>query len=332
MFAARSAAVGPRPEVEESLDGAGHGLVERPLLRPVVGGAADRDQDQGDRSRGGANPAAEAGERAAEAEPPVADLERGEPSEHPEVDGEGLPAAQPRLGPEQRHAGEGQRRVRDGGDRHRARGEADGLKTALPVHELQPQEGDEPGDRGPAAEPLGIAERRRRGLARDQPEPATESARDRPPGVEGAEDVAEQDAENDQPEPEGDEDEGEREVAIGGVRPLEAGPYRHRQQEDAERAGQQLGDRIDQEPREPARSRTPVLGRQQRAPPGDGHDDEGDDQDQRRPPGEQPLGDRQVLAADQGVGGRRLWEGESRGRPDDDREGGHPGDHETLRD
>ena len=68
--------------------------------------------------------------------------------------------------------------------------EADGDAAAGAVDDLQPDEGEQ-ADRGrPAAEPLRVGEVGG-ALAGDRPEAAADGAADRPPGVEGPEDVAE---------------------------------------------------------------------------------------------------------------------------------------------
>ena len=183
------------------------------------------------------------------------------------------------------------------------RGQADGLKAALAVDELEPGEAEQ-ADRGrPAAEPLGVG---RAAPARDWPatelEGATDDPGDRPPRVEGAEDVAEDDAEQDEAEPDGDEDERDREVAVRrfGAR---SGPTRSTspEEEDARAARRHLGDRVEQRGREPARRRAPAVVLELAGLPGDREREERNDQDERRRPREQPLRDRQVLAAEERV-------------------------------
>ena len=99
----------------------------------------------------------------------------------------------------------------------------------------------------------------RRALAGDQPEDAADARADRAPGVEGPEDVAEQDAERPKPEPEGDEDEGEREVAVRRLGPLEPGLDRDAEQEHADRARRATcGSRVDDAARA-APERAPVA-------------------------------------------------------------------------
>ena len=72
--------------------------------------------------------------------------------------------------------------------------EADRDAAAGAVDDLEPDDGEQP-DRGrPAAEPLRVGEVGR-ALAGDRPEAPAGDAADRPPGVEGPEDVAEQSAE-----------------------------------------------------------------------------------------------------------------------------------------
>ena len=182
----------------------------------------------------------------------------GEGREHAEVDRERLPAREPLLGPEQDHGDEGVGAVGERRDGGRVRGQADGLKAALAVDELEPAEGDDPGDRGPAAEALRIGERRRRGLAGDQLEDAADEPGDGAPRVKRAEDVAEEDAEDDEPEPGGDEDEGDREVAVRRLGAVEPRPDRDPEQEDAERPGEHLGDAVDEQRRDPFADGAPV--------------------------------------------------------------------------
>ena len=126
---------------------------------------------------------------------PSSHRERREAGEHPEVLGEGLAAIDPALDPEQGHRRERDRRVDERRDRDVARREADEAEAGLAPDELEEEVADQPGDGGPAAEPLGVLERRR---ARFWPtsfeKTAGDGAADRAPGVEGAEDVAEEDA------------------------------------------------------------------------------------------------------------------------------------------
>ena len=102
--------------------------------------------------------------------------------------------------------------------------EPDGLEAAERVDELEPGERRRcPATAGQRPEPLGVAERRRRGdWPRDQREQAGDRPRDRPPRVERPEDVAEQRRGDDQAQPEGREDERDREVAVGRLGALEA--------------------------------------------------------------------------------------------------------------
>ena len=82
-------------------------------------------------------------------ENPVATDERRDPREHVEVDGEAVAVVGPALDAEQRHRRQLHHRVR-----HAQPGQ--GLRRLLRVDELEPGEPDDCGDRGPAAEPLGI--------------------------------------------------------------------------------------------------------------------------------------------------------------------------------
>ena len=135
--------------------------------------------------------------------------------EHPEVDRERLAALEPLLDPEEGHADEGVGAVDERRDRDVCGRQPD-ARTRCAVDQLEPDEGEEPERRRASAR---AARDRRAGGGADCPatsrKPPANGARDRPPGVEGAEDVAEEDAEHDQAEPEGDEDEGEREVPVG---------------------------------------------------------------------------------------------------------------------
>ena len=134
---------------------------------------------------------------------------------------------------------------------------------------------------------------------------AADHPADRPPRVEGPEDVAEDHAEQREAEPGGDEEEGEGEVAVGRFGALQAGVDRDAEQEDADRAAEDLRRQAEQGPREPGPERAPAFLLEAGLAPGRREREEGDDQDDRRPPGEQPGGDRQVLARDQRVGERQ---------------------------
>ncbi len=179
--------------------------------------------------------------------------------------------------------------------------EADAAEAGLAVDQLQPEKADEAARGRPAAEALGVGERRAVGLAGHEAEHAGERPRDRAPGVEGAEDVAEADAQEHQAEPGGDEDEGDREVPVGRLGPREAAPDGDGEQADADQAREDLCRRAGDRRRQPARGRAPALVLELRLAPEHRQRDEGDDQDEGGAPGEQPLRDRQVLLADQGM-------------------------------
>ena len=189
--------------------------------------------------------------------------------------------------------------------------EADGDAAAGAVDDLQPDDRDQP-DRGrPAAQPLGVGEVGG-ALPGDRPEAGAGGATDRAPGVDRPEDVAEQGGEEGEAEPGGDEEEGEGEVAIGRFGAAQAGVDRDAEQEDAEQAEERLrGDR-DQGAREPRPERTPVRLLEAGLAPGCRQGEEGDDQDDRRPPGEEPGRDRQVLPGDQRVRQRQPAHGFTR--------------------
>ena len=86
------------------------------------------------------------------------------------------------------------RRVDERRDRDVARRDAGGGEARLAPDELQEEEAENR-DRGrPAAEPLRVGERRRSALPGDEGEAGRDGAADRPPRVEGAEDVAEEHA------------------------------------------------------------------------------------------------------------------------------------------
>src|SRR6185503_9813341 len=112
---------------------------------------------------------------------------------------------------------------------------------------------------------------------------------------EGAKDVAEEDAEDDEPEPRGNEDEGDREVAVRSFGAVQPGPDRDPQQEHAERLGEHLRHAVDEQRRDPRPGWAPMGLLEARRVPGDREPEERDDEDQRGSPGEQPRRNREVL-------------------------------------
>ena len=86
-------------------------------------------------------------------------------------------------------------------------------------------------------------------LPGDEPEAAADGAADRPPGVEGLEDVAEEDAEQREAEPGGDEEEGDREVAIRRFGAVDAGVDRRPpSRKTPSAAADDLGGNAEQDP------------------------------------------------------------------------------------
>ena len=154
----RKAATTPRPRSRSTSKVSVIGRLQRALGGAVVAGRPDRDQDERERA-GHLAPRGRAGERPAQAQPPVADLERRERREHAEVDRERLPLLDPALDPEQGHRHEGDRRVDEGRDRDDLGPQAD-AEAAGPVDQLEPDEGEDAGHGRPVPEALGIVERR----------------------------------------------------------------------------------------------------------------------------------------------------------------------------
>src|SRR5205085_9425967 len=128
----------------------------------------------------------------------------------------------------------------------------------------------------------------RRALAGDQPEAAAGNAADRPPRVERAENVPEEAGEEGEAEPDGDEEEGDREVAIRRFGAVDAGVGGDAEEEDAEGSTEHLEDRAEQHRREPGRRGAPAFVLELRRAPGGREGEEGDDEDDRGRPGEEP--------------------------------------------
>ena len=229
----------------------------------------------------------QAGEERARADHAVARLEHRQAREEVEVDRERLAQARPRLDAE--HAHEDQRQHAVAGDRG---GERGGLLAPAGA-ELDPGEAEQP-DRGrPAPERLRVVA---------QPAAAEQHAPDRPPRVEGAEEVAEQHAREHQPDPEDDEDEGRREVVQRRVGPVVAGHEDEREQQHAERTADHLDRPRAQHAPDPARQRPPARVLEPRARPQRGERDERHAEDRGRRPPEQPFRDRQARALHEPVG------------------------------
>ena len=163
----------------------------------------------------------QAAERRAQADHAVARLEHADAREQVEVDRERLAAPRPGLDAPHRLGGERDDRVADDRRDQRRR------RVGPPADQLDPGEHQQPERGGPAAEPLRVGTARRRAAADER----ARRAADRPPRVEGAEDVSEQDRQDDEADPEGDHDEGRREVVGGRVGPDVAGhDHDHQQQ------------------------------------------------------------------------------------------------------
>ena len=159
------------------------------------------------------------------------------------------------------------------------------------VDHLDPDEGEHP-DRGrPAAEALRVDEVRGV-LPGEAGEGAADGAADRAPGVEGPEDVAKEHAQHREAQPGGDEEERQGEIAVGRFGAAQAGVDRDPEQEDAERAADDLGGKAEQGAGEPLAERPPVFVLEFGLAPGRGEGEEGDDEDDRGRPREQPGRDR----------------------------------------
>ncbi len=209
-----------------------------------------------------------------------------------------------------------------------------GGEARLAPDELEEDKGDEAGDGGPAAEPLRIPQRRRLLLADEQREAGGDRVGDRPPRVESAEDVAEEEAEHDDAEPEGDEDERHREVPIGRIDAVDPGPEDDGEQDDAGEPGDDLRRAPEDRGAEAVAEPLPVVVLEADRPPAQRQRDERDDQDDRGAPGEEPVGERQVGAADEAVrrGRRRQQDGghrraEQRPADGEGRPAAEAGDH-----
>ena len=175
----------------------------------------------------------------------VARLERADPREEVEVDGEPLAAPRPRLGAPDRLRGERDHRVAERGADQRAR-----HRVPLP-DQLDPREDQQHGGGRPAAEPLRVGARRRRPAA----EHRAGRAADRPPRAERAEHVAEEQRHEDEPDPEDDQDEGGGEVVGARVHAGVAADDRQHEQRHADRPAEDLDGAAAEEA--PARERPP---------------------------------------------------------------------------
>ena len=178
-------------------------------------------------------------------------------------------------------------------------------EAGLTPDQLEEDEADEAGDGRPAPEPLRVPQGRRLLLADQGAEAGRDDVGDRPPWVESAKDVPEQDAEDDDAEPERHEDERHREVPVGGIDAVDPGPDDEEQQRDADRPGEDSRRPPRQRRAESPPEGAPVVVLEPDRSPAERQADERHDQDDRRAPGEQPVGQWQVGAADQAVSRRR---------------------------
>src|SRR5215207_5971454 len=136
----------------------------------------------------------------------AATLESRQATEQAEIDGERIAAVGPLLDAIQAHAD-----VLDGGVAQRENRQGRRV-VLLGVGEREPREGQQPQGGGPPAKPARILERRGCLTASDRPCQRRDRASEGSPRIEGAEDVAEQQAREGEPDPEHDVDEGGGEV------------------------------------------------------------------------------------------------------------------------
>ena len=261
-------------------------LPQLALAEAVERDRADHHRDEEHRPGVGVEPR-QAAERRPQPDHAVARLPDRDPREEVEVDGEALAVPRPGLGPEDRLHDQRVDRVaqRGGGQRRRV--------VAPARHELDPGE-DEQRDRRRVAAP---------GL-RVGPEPRQP---DRPPRRERAEHVAEQHAQEHEPDPEVDQDERRGEVVERRAAPDVARQQDHHEQGDADQRAQPLDRARAEHPPDPGRQRPPAGLLEPRRRPQHREPRERRDEHDRRRPAEQPLGDREVGALDEPVrlGGRR---------------------------
>ena len=228
----RMAAVRPRPASAKPFEGPIHSTLEGALLSAVEGRGGDRG-DHNPRRAWNRRPSGRCGQRPPAAEPAVLYPEHAQPSEHAEINREDLSPfgtrSLHRTGPSSSACSRCRpvppRRRRVGRDRPRL--------PARPVDDLQPDQRQQPDRSGPATEPLRIGEMSGP-LSRDCREGPAEYTAHRPPGVEGPEDVAEEDTDRREAQPGGDEHERQGEIAVGRFGSPQPGIDREPQQEDAD--------------------------------------------------------------------------------------------------
>ena len=274
----------------------------------AVGEAVEAGRpDQREEHRGGPGERLElprAEQRRPQRQPSPAPVERRQRADHREVDREAVGAVGPGLDPERGHPGQLERSIYKGQDRQQV-----GVVFAR-VDELEPGEGDQRRGRRVAADLRRIGTEERPRLAPRRPQHRRPGAADGPPRVERPEDVAEEGREDRDPDPEDDVHRGRREVRGEVLFAPQPGVDDDREDADADRpAGPFEGPRNGQQLvfRD---SPQPALAQAE-------HREEGDHDDHRRRPGEEPGRDRQIRPPDDPVRG-----GRPRPEEGDRREGG----------
>jgi hypothetical protein len=226
-------------------------------------------------------------------EPVVAALESGDAAEQAEVDRERVRPVGPGVDAVQAHAHELNRRIGQRED-----GQRRGIVAAR-VDELEPGKAQDPHCRRPAPEARRVPHRLGHRPAAHRPGDEGDRARDRPPRVERAEDVAEEQAGERQPDPERNVDGGRGEVGLGALHPGES------RVDDGheDRHADDPADDVDEHTGEPAQPPR-RLGLQDRLRPQDREADERQQQDHPGRPPEYVVGNGKVALADDPVGER----------------------------
>ncbi len=183
----------------------------------------------------------------APAETPVLDPEAAQLGEHAEVDREDLPGLAPLLYPEESHHRQGVEAVAERGKADGVWGQPDRDPSSTTVNHLEPDNREQPDGSRPASQRLGIGEMGG-ALAGNCGKCPADRPADRPPRIEGPENISEDHTEQREAEPNGDVDEGRCKVPIWCFGAVETGIDRECKQEDPDRAKENLHGQAQQHP------------------------------------------------------------------------------------